>query len=222
MHILTKVLGLFFIGSITLNVYQYQQLKKSSIPPENKQLNEVTDTKLSYVSETKDSHESKTVDNLPFNNASPSYNPVLIDSDDSQIQTNNVSLNEVEEYSGAFFEYEFSLYLDDEVIESLENTSSEHKIKIVNMFNNAEVRAQDLELESEFSKFFEKYRESIISGSEEVRCNSVGCYSSYVISEPKAMSHLFLDWPSTKGDGFGTRVNYPDGTVRNIDFTFYP
>jgi hypothetical protein len=222
MHILTKVFGLFFIGSIALNIYQYQQMKELSIAPEKELSDESAYAKHSYVSDTKNNQKTKTVPNIPINNTAPSYNSVIVNKDALQAQTANVSHNEDEKYSEAFFEYEFSFYLDDEVIESIENTSSEHKIKIVNMFNSAEVRTQDLELESEFSKLFEKYRDSIKSGSEEVRCNSVGCYSSYVLSDPKVMSHLFLDWPSTKGEGFGTRVNYPDGTVRNIDFTFHP
>ncbi|WP_339722567.1 hypothetical protein [uncultured Paraglaciecola sp.] len=222
MQILTKFFGLLLIGSVALNLYQYQQVKKLSLAPEKELSFELTNSKESYLSDTKNNQKPNTVPNFAINNTAPSYNPAIVNKDDLQAQTANVSHNEDEEYSEAFFEYEFSLYLDDEVIESVKNTSPKDKIKIVNMFNNAEVRAQDLELESEISKLFEKYRESIKSGSAEVRCNSVGCYSSYVLSDPKAMNHLFLDWPSTKGEGFSTLVNYPDGTFRNIDFKFHP
>ena len=222
MQILTKFFGLIFIGSVALNIYQYQQVKKLSIAPEKELRGELKKAKYISVSETKNSPEPKTVPNIPHNNTSPNDNLVIIDKDDPQTQNNNVSHNENDEYSEAFFEYELSFYLDGEVIEAIQNTSSKDKIKIVNMFNNADVRTQDLELESKFSNVFEKYKESIVSGSEEVKCNSLGCYSSYVLSDPKASSHLFLDWPSTDGGGFGTTINQLDGTVRNIDFAFHP
>lgn len=222
MQISPKIFGLFFIGSVALNIYQYQQMRNLSLAPEDELRSELKKAKYTNVSETKNSTEPKTAPNIPLNNTSPSNNPVIIDKVDPQTQTNNISHNENDEYSEAFFEYEFSFYLDGEVIEAIQNTSSKDKIKIVNMFNNAEVRTQDLELESKFSNVFEKYKESIVSGSEEVRCNSLGCYSSYVLSDPKASNHLFLDWPSTDGGGFGTIINQLDGTVRNINFAFHP
>jgi hypothetical protein len=212
--------------SVAFNIYQYQQVEELSTTPENKQGDALKDTKRTYeLSSTENSEEPKQNEKKSSGNTFliSDNNLAIIDETDERISNvSDVISGEVDTYSEAFFEYEFSLYLDDVVVDLLNGIEQVEKLKIVKLLNSSDIRSQDLELESKITKLFDKYTESILSGSEDVKCNSTGCYSSYVLTDSSVSSHIFMDSPVFKGGGSGYTLNNPDGTVRYVNFMFYP
>lgn len=212
-----KAAALVIILLTALNIYQYTKINalSSSLKAQvNTQLSESI-----FSAQTEASNATIAVLPVP----KPETGQLNIqESHTSAAQTDNaVTFSSETDYSDAFFEYELSRYLNDDVVKSLKNSDSRDKLKVINMLNNIEVREQDIDLESKFSQLFDRYIESIQSGSEKVSCNSLGCYSSYVLTDPKAQTHMFIDYPNLGGYGFGLQIVNIDGTKQYVNFDFY-
>jgi hypothetical protein len=145
-----------------------------------------------------------------------------IDSDNHQISEVIHSADSRDQEN--VFEYELLLYLDDEVVDLVKSgKSEEEKVKIIDMLRSNDVREQDIEFESKVNLLFENYKESVQSGSQDFRCNSSGCYISYILTDSSAANHIFMDFPRIDGStSSGYTINNPDGTYRYVDFILTP
>jgi len=207
---LSKILSLLFFCSVSLNIYQYRQESSLSFTPEVELNDERINTKSAYnLSSSQKIPPQGLTRKIPSNNSSSSINND-IQTNIEKIETDNHQANEVthradSKYQENVFEYELSLYLDDDVVNLVKNGINEkEKIDIIRMLSNL---------------LFENYKDSVQSGSQDYRCNSSGCYISYVLTDDSEAIHIFLDFPSIAGStSSGYRLSNPDGTLRYVDF----
>jgi len=222
---LSKILSLLFFCSVSLNIYQYRQESSLSFTPEVELNDERINTKSAYnLSSSQKIPPQGLTRKIPSNNSSSSINND-IQTNIEKIETDNHQANEVthradSKYQENVFEYELSLYLDDDVVNLVKNGINEkEKIDIIRMLSSNDVREQDIEFESKINLLFENYKDSVQSGSQDYRCNSSGCYISYVLTDDSEAIHIFLDFPSIAGStSSGYRLSNPDGTLRYVDF----
>jgi len=132
----------------------------------------------------------------------------------------NESNKELYNRDDNYFENELSLYLDDVVTNLvLSGKEDQEKNDIINMLSSNDVSEQDIENENKFRLLFEDYSESMLIGSQDFRCNSSGCYVSYVLSDSASHDKIFMDFPRIKGStSSGYTIDNSDGTTRYVDF----
>jgi hypothetical protein len=221
----SKILSLLFCCSVSVNIYQYRQEGILSFAPEVKLNDEAINIKFAdNLSSSKKIQEKGLARNISSSNSSSSINNDIktniekIETDDNQVS--EVTHSTYSKYQENVFEYELSLYLDDDIVNLVKNGKNEKEITdIIDMLSSNDVREQDIEFESKINLLFENYIDSIQSGSQYFRCNSSGCYISYVLTNDSEANHIFLDFPRIDGStSSGYTLSHPDGTLRYVDF----
>jgi len=228
MNVSNKLLSVLVFFSVTLNVYQYQKENTQSSTSGLEQGDGIASDVYDYNPTSNEKGcEPKSASIMPPNNVMPINSKNIEITDD--IGTQNIQVIEVNQaidynYPEDYFKNELSLYLDEDMVSLLnESDNNEENLQFINMLSSNDVRDQDIESESKFRDLFEKYRDIIISGSEDYRCNSSGCYVTYTLTDSKEGNNIFFDFPRIKGSNTsGYTITNPDGTSRYVNLILIP
>jgi len=212
MTISKKMLGILICCSVALNIYQYQLGKTLFSTAKSEHSDTLSNKK--YV------HDVSSTNNTVQTPSSPDISSIKysIVNSSSNLHDSEASLSNSND-SDDFFKHELSLYLGDEVVDLVNIKNEKEQLQLLNMLNSNDVRQEDVELESKFNLLFESYSDSMLAGSQDVRCNSSGCYISYVLTDRSSEDKIYFDLPKLpESTSSGYTFKSSDGNFRYVDF----